>query len=239
MEPQLLVYRDAEAAVDAMAHAIIGTLAGAVARRGEARLALSGGSTPKALHRRLLAPEFVTALPWAKVDVFFGDERCVPPADPHSNFRMACETLLEHLPVPPRRVLAVDGTLPSDEAAARYGEAVTTLPLDLVLLGLGDDGHTASLFPGGTGFAPSDPVAVAALAPGHPRHRVSLSLATLMRARTLLFLVLGRSKGDALRSVLAQYVLPEGPSTLPAARLRPTGGQVSIYTDAEAMDGTR
>ncbi|MBI1382662.1 MAG: 6-phosphogluconolactonase [Planctomycetaceae bacterium] len=237
MEPQLLVYRDAEAAVEALAHAVVGTLAGAVARRGEARLALSGGSTPKALHRRLATGEFAAQVPWNKVDIVFGDERCVPPADPHSNFRMARETLLDHLPVPPRRVLAVDGTLPPEVAAARYSEAVSTLPLDLVLLGLGDDGHTASLFPGGTGFSPSDPVAVAALAPAHPRHRVSLSLATLRGARSLLFLVLGRPKVDALRAVLAQYALAEGPSTLPAARVRPPGGQVAIYADAEAMDG--
>ena len=238
MDPQLLVYRDAEAAVDALAHAVVGTVAGAVALRGEARLALSGGSTPKALHRRLLAPEFVAALPWAKVDVLFGDERCVPPTDKDSNFRMARETLLDHLPVPPRRVIAVDGTLPPEEAADRYGEEVTATPLDLVLLGLGDDGHTASLFPGGAGFAPSDPIAVAALAPGHPQRRVSLSLATLLRARALLFLVLGRSKGDALRSVLGQFLLPEGPSTLPAARLRPLHGQVAIYADADSVGET-
>jgi 6-phosphogluconolactonase len=190
--------------VDAAAADLVAAAVGA-----GGRLVLAGGSTPRGAYARLAARDDID---WARVDVLFGDERCVPPDDPASNYRMAREALLDHAPA--ARVHRIPVELGAERAAAEYEKVVAAAPrLDVVLLGLGGDGHTLSLFPGGPELA-SERLVVASRSPAPPHARVSLTLRALDRARQIVFLVKGEGKRDVLRRVL------EGDGRLPAARVR-------------------
>jgi len=174
----------AAAAADLVAAAIEG---------GTRSLVLAGGSTPR-LAYRLLAER---PLAWGGVTALFGDERCVPPWDPESNYRMAKEELLDR--VHPGGVLRMAGELGAEHAAALYDAVVGAFsPLDLVLLGMGPDGHTASLFPGHPALAAGGTAVAVHGAPKPPPDRVSLTLGALRTARRVVLLVTGADKADAL-----------------------------------------
>ena len=159
-------------------------------------LVLAGGSTPRRAYQLLAA----RSLAWGRVAVLFGDERCVPPDDLESNYRMAREALLDR--VSPGSVHRMAGELGAEEAAALYDPIVRGLsPLDLVLLGMGPDGHTASLFPGHPGLDASGCALAVHGAPKPPPDRVSLTLGALRDARRVVFLVTGADKAEALRAV--------------------------------------
>jgi 6-phosphogluconolactonase len=200
----------------------------AVHARGRATLFLAGGASPLALYRGLTAEPLRGRVPWARVEVFWGDERCVPPEAPESNFRAAREALLDGLPAAPRAVHRIPAELGA-ALGARRTAAMLRAALgergrpDLVLLGLGADGHSASLFPGqdwvGNGWT------VAARSPRSPQERISLALPLLARARTLLLFVTGADKAAAVARVAAG-------DDLPAARLRP--GRYVWVLDAAA-----
>jgi 6-phosphogluconolactonase len=182
-------------------------------------VALAGGSTPRPLYERLAACDF----PWSETEVFFGDERCVPPDHPDSNYRMAHEALLS-------RVQARVHRMPGETcSAAAYEEELNTvfgpgLPeFDLVLLGLGVDGHTASLFPGDPALDVTDRRVVRVQRPDHPR--LTLTLPVLSAAKAAMFLVSGRSKREPLQQLLAG-------ADIPAARVR--ARQVIIIADEAA-----
>ncbi|MCB9570508.1 MAG: 6-phosphogluconolactonase [Kofleriaceae bacterium] len=217
-------------AADAAAR-VEAALAAAVAARGRASIALAGGSTPRPLYARLAAAR-AGAIAWDRVDVYFGDERAVPPDDAASNFRMARETLLRHVPVPRDQVHRIEGERPADDAARRYAEIVAAaLPLDVVLLGMGDDGHTASLFPATADLDPGPPVIVTT-SPVAPATRISLALGAINRARAVIFLVAGAGKAARLAEVFAQR--RAGAPTLPAARVAPTDGTLTWLVDDAA-----
>ena len=184
----------------AVARAGADAVAGAI-RAGLRTLAVSGGRTPRELFELLAARE----LEWGRVSLLFADERAVAPADHESNYRLLRETLLER--VTPGAVLRVPGELGAEEAASWYDALVGRLqPLDLVLLGMGEDGHTASLFPGNPALdAPGWAVAVHD-APKPPPDRVSLTLGCLRNARRVIFLVTGAEKAGALRRAQAGEV---------------------------------
>jgi 6-phosphogluconolactonase len=183
------VVEDAEAVAQLAAQTVVSALAG-----GARSLVLTGGTTPRRTYG-LLAGEPVE---WGRVTLLFGDERCVAPDDPESNYRMARETLLGA--VDAGAVLRIPGELGAEEAALIYDAAVGRLqPLDLVLLGIGEDGHCASLFPDSPALgAPGWAVAVHN-APKPPPDRVSLTLGCLRNARRVIFLVTGEGKADAYR----------------------------------------
>jgi 6-phosphogluconolactonase len=183
-----LVLEDA----DAVAAAAADLVASGV-EAGLSTLVLAGGTTPARAYRLLAG----RPLPWGRVTVLFGDERCVPPDDPESNYRAAREELLDR--VHPGSVHRMAGELGAEEAAARYDEIVRGLsPLDVVLLGMGPDGHTASLFPGHPALS-ADGCAVAVHgAPKPPPDRVSLTLRALREARRVVLLVTGADKAEAL-----------------------------------------
>jgi 6-phosphogluconolactonase len=192
---------------------VVAELQAAIARRGRATLALSGGSTPQAMHRCLAT----AALDWRRVTVYFGDERCVAPDHPASNHRMARESLLDQVPAEVHRI---EGERPPAEAAERYADLIApALPLDVVMLGMGDDGHTASLFPGAPEPRPGALV-VAATAPVAPRDRVTLTYDALAASAVRVLLVAGAAKADRLAEVYQQAVA--GRPTLPAARASAT-----------------
>jgi 6-phosphogluconolactonase len=174
----------AVAAADVVAAAIEG---------GLRTLVLAGGSTPRRAYELLAGRD----LPWGRVTVLFGDERCVPADDPESNYRMAHETLLER--VHPGSVHRMPGELGAEAAAVLYDGIVRSLaPLDLVLLGMGPDGHTASLFPGHPRLDAEGAAIAVHDAPKPPPDRVSLSLGTLREARRVVLMVTGADKAEAL-----------------------------------------
>jgi 6-phosphogluconolactonase len=202
--------------------------AAAIAARGRFRIALAGGSTPRALY-----PHLVAGIDWTRTDVFFGDERAVRPDDPQSNYRMARETLLEPARVPEANVFRWRSESPDLDAAARdYEQALRARDappwIDLALLGLGPDGHTASLFPGTSALAVEDRLAVAVEVPQLATRRLTLTYPTLLGAKHVIFLVTGAEKRAALADVLRPG------STLPAARVIQRSAPVRILCDAEA-----
>ncbi len=210
----------------------------AVAASGRFTVALAGGSTPRGLPALLSDPAapYLRALPWPLTHVFFGDERAVPPDHPESNYRMARETLLSRVPVPGEnvhRIRGEDGAVAAarayeDDLRAFFGSAPR---LDLLLLGMGADGHTASLFPGGPGLEERSRWVVVAEPPGPGLERVTLTLRSLEAASRVVFLVAGPSKATALARVLAGG--PDG-TALPAARVRPSAGSVLWLVDRAA-----
>lgn len=195
----------------------------AIATRGAFSIVLAGGNTPRALYESLRE----AATDWSRWTIWFGDERCVPADDPQRNSAMARAAWLDHVAIPATRIHDIPGELGAAGAANLYSEALQNVDLfDVVLLGLGEDGHTASLFPGhdwGTGEVASDVLAVTD-APKPPPQRVSMSAARLSRARDVLFLVEGASKRDALAAWRAH-------ADIPAASICPPGGVDVLVSD--------
>jgi len=228
------------AEVAAEAAAEVAARAGeAVAARGAFMLALSGGSTPRALYALLADPSGALAarMPWGRTQVFFGDERHVPPGHPDSNFRMAREALLARVPIPAENVHRIRGELPdAAEAAAAYERELRAVlgevpALDLVLLGLGEDGHTASLFPGSPALDERERWVAAPWVERIGAFRITLTLPVLDRARAVVFLVAGAEKAAALRRALRGAAEGE---PVPAARVRPLGGRLLWLADRAA-----
>lgn len=202
--------------------------ANAISERGSFHVALTGGSAAQALYPVLAQ----TPMPWAQTHLWFGDERAVPPVHTDSNFGLAERTLLARISIPVANVHRIEGERPPAEAAARYELALQGLAgggLDVVHLGMGPDGHVASLFPGHALL--SSPRLVDALtdSPKPPPARVTLTLRSLASARSLWFLVMGRAKADAVREVLL-----EPASTLPAALASRAAREARWLLDDEA-----
>ncbi len=243
------VYADAGELDAAAARLVERCAARAIARSGIFTLALAGGSTPKSVYERLASEPCATRIDWPRVRLFFGDERCVPPDHPASNFRMVNEALISRLETAPARaprsVLRIKGEAAPEEAAREYEEALRRIfhqsepRFDLILLGLGDDGHTASLFPTAADIGGEQRWVVATQAPHEPRQRVSLSLRAINAARTIAFLVKGAGKAKILASVLDDRRHGDSsptppPPAPPAALVRPTAGRLYWLVDRAA-----
>lgn len=186
--------------LDELARAAAEAVVGTIREREATRLVLAGGTTPRGCYEHLARID----VPWGKVTVFFGDERCVPPGDPESNFEQARQALLRH--VAPASVHRMPAELGPEAAAARYEPLVAAAPLDLVLLGIGQDGHTASLFPGNAALEASTYVAPVFGAPKPPAQRVTITLRALGEARRVIVLASGRDKAIAVGRALAGEV---------------------------------
>lgn len=223
----------------ALAHQVAAWLTeAALAAGGPFRVSLSGGSTPKLLYEILASDTFRTRFPWPDVSWFWGDERFVPHDHPDSNYRMTRQAMLAHAPVPPQNIHPVPADGTPEEAALRYEQTLQTAygatlldpsrPLfDVTLLGLGPDGHTASLLPG-------EPVLeerqrwVAAVSHGRPETRITMTYPAIDSSRYVAFLVAGKEKAAILGAVLA------GGSDAPAARVRPVGELIWFVDRAAA-----
>jgi 6-phosphogluconolactonase len=202
----------------------------ALRSRGRFHVVLAGGNTPRGAYRKLRAAD----IDWAAWHVYFGDERCLPAADPARNSRMAQDAWLGHVGIPAAQVHAIPAELGAVRAAHAYADVLRALgDFDLVLLGLGEDGHTASLFPGHEwGAAPGAPDTLAILdAPKAPPERVSLSAARLSRARQVIFLISGEAKRRAVAGWRAG-------KNLPARAIAPAGG-VDVMVDAALLSPLR
>lgn len=206
---------------------ILASAASSIEARGQFRLVLAGGDTPSAVYRRLPAAR----TDWAAWHIYFGDERCLPADDPARNSRMAGDAWLDRVPIPALQVHGIRGELGAFQASRQYAETLRPVgDFDLVLLGLGEDGHTASLFPDHEwGTAPESPDALAVFdAPKPPPERVSMSAARLGRARQVLFLVSGESKRLAVSRWRAG-------DDIPARAIQPASG-VDILVESALLE---
>jgi 6-phosphogluconolactonase len=229
---RLNVFADPAAVALASARSVAETLTAIVAAKGRCRLALAGGSTPRATYEQLAVRSVGGSVDWANVDVFFGDERMVPPEDVASNYRMAHESLLGRVPIPPENVHRITGEIGAAEAARRYVAELGAEPLDLVLLGMGDDGHVASLFPGSRALETPYAPALPSEAPVPPHSRVTLSLPVINSASEVLFIVTGPGKAAPLREVFGER--RSGHPALPASRVGSSSGRTDWFLDAAA-----
>jgi 6-phosphogluconolactonase len=233
------VCEDAAALAQAAASEFVAQAGAAIEARGRFTVALAGGSTPRPAYELLARPPRHEAVDWSRVHVFWGDERCVPADDTSHNGRMAHEALLDRVPLPSRQIHDIACAGDPEAAADRYeNELLTVLEpaadagLDLVILGLGEDGHTASLFPGAGALRETTRKAVAVPATeADGLARVSLTATFLNRARTALFLVSGRAKAQALRAVLQG---PYEPLRWPAQLVAAAAHEVFWLVDRDA-----
>ena len=228
---------DLESLSQAVAEDLARIAASAISVHGWFSLALSGGETPQVLFG-LLAREYHTRIPWARAEIFWVDERYVPHHDRRSNYGMANDAWLAGSPVPRENIHPIPTDLPNAEEAARQYERVLRAhfpnswpQFDLMLLGLGSDGHTASLFPRSPALAEETRWAVAAEAPTEPSHRITLTLPVINHAAHVHFLVAGSRKAEALKSALSGE---SDPLDCPASAVRPTDGELVWWVDAEA-----
>jgi 6-phosphogluconolactonase len=232
---------------DALAHAaaehFLELIQQAVTARGKARIAVSGGSTPKRTFALLASAQFSKTVPWDKLELFFVDERTVPPDDVDSNYRMTREALLEKVPLKPEQVFRIEGELKPEEAAARYETAIRTqfrlegaeVPrFDAVQLGMGDDGHTASIFPHTDAIHELGRIAVANHVPQKDTWRVTLTWPVIVEGGEVFFLIGGKDKADPLHRVLQG---PYDPETLPSQLIQPKNGKLLFLLDKDAAAG--
>jgi 6-phosphogluconolactonase len=237
MDPEIVVVPDPAALAREAAQLLANLAKEAVESRGRFSVALSGGSTPGALYRLLAEAPYRDQIPWKQIHLFWGDERCVPPDDPGSNFRLAEDALITQVPIPSENVHRVLGELDPERAARAYVKEMEDFfcgprtRFDLVLLGLGDDGHTASLFPQSAALQETERLAVAVEARygDRPAYRVTLTLLAINTARQIWFLVMGQTKAE-----IVQAVLEDRAKGLPAQRVQPTAGQLTWLLDAAA-----
>ena len=239
---ELEIYADREGLIRTEAERIMTLARDAIDARGRFSLALSGGSTPSPLYALLATPPFASRIDWSRVHVFWGDERCVPPEHPESNYRMAREALLGSVPIPSGNVHRMAGEDEPDVAARAYEQTLRTyfgvphgLPersFDLVLLGMGDDGHTASLFPGTTPVIEQQRWVLAShVTTARDTWRITLTPVVLNAAAQVTFIVAGANKADRVWEVI------EGPPRsplLPAQLIHPSHGALQWMVDAEA-----
>ena len=216
----------------------------AVEARGVARVAVSGGTTPKRMFALLAdrSKPYFAQVPWDRLQLFWVDERCVPPTDADSNYRMTNEAMLEHVPLPAAQIHRIEGELDPEAAAARYEAAIRAafrlegaqIPaFDLVLLGLGEDGHTASLFPHTAALIEMVRIVVANPVPQKETWRITLTWPVINRGREVAFLIEGAAKAQAVQDVFRGAYDPEAK---PAQLVRPASGRLTLLLDADAAE---
>lgn len=237
---EIIVCEDPEDLSQQAAERFARLAAESVDRTGRFTVALSGGSTPKSVYARLATQEFQSKISWPQVCFFWGDERCVPPDHPESNFRMAREALLSKVPVLPENIYRMPGEKEPEIAALEYEEILKdhlafangNFPrFDLILLGLGDDGHTASLFPGSEALRETRRLVVAPYVEKINAYRLTLTLPVLNSGSHIFFLIAGETKAAIVRDVLGEK---SDANKLPAQRIRPKKGRLVWLMDREA-----
>ena len=242
--PDIQIYANAEALAEAAAEAFVRLAGESVAMQGSFSVALAGGSTPQMTYALLASEGYRERVDWEQVHVFWGDERCVPPTHMDSNYRRAYETLLGRVQLPEDHIHRIPADLEPEQAALAYEEELLTffpsLPsdesrlragFDLALLGMGDDGHTASLFPGTPAIFETTRWTAAHYVDRLGAWRVTLTPALLNRSAHVLFLVSGASKSQVLQRVLYGS---EQPERYPAQIVRPISGSLTWMVDEEA-----
>lgn len=238
MKPEIYIFKDIEELSRSAAMLFNEQAAQSMADQGRFLVALNGGNTPTRLFQ-LLATDFREGVDWTRVHVFWGDERCVPPDDPGSSYGQAREALLSRVPIPEGNVHRIKGELGPAEAAKDYARILRDFAsppfewprFDLVYLGMGEDGHTASLFPGSPVEAPEPTLPVSAHYQDRPANRVTLTPVVFNRARMVVFMTTGEKKAHALAEVLGNGY---NPKRYPARRIKPEDGRLIWLVDEAA-----
>lgn len=236
MKPDVQIYSPAEFDV-AGAQKILGCIRRTLQRAEECHLVLTGGSTPRGIYSQLASAENRESVEWQRLHLYWGDERMVPPEHEDSNFRMVKETLLDHVPIPEENIHRMRGEIDPDASAREYTERLREhfagpFPtLDLILLGTGEDGHTASLFPGTSAVTEKQEWVTPVFVPKLETWRVTLTLPVITRAREILFLVSGASKAEIVKQILT---LTHPTGELPASLVQPDAGTLTWILDEEA-----
>jgi 6-phosphogluconolactonase len=238
MKAEVCLFKDLEELSRAAAELFVKQAALSIAERDRFLVALNGGSTPNRLFQ-LLATDFHEQVDWSKVHVFWGDERCVPPDDPGSSYGQARATLLKHVPVPAANNHRFQGELGPEAASKNYAftlKRFASPPLDwphfdLVYLGMGEDGHTASLFPGSPMQVSEPTMPVIAHYQDRPANRVTLTPVVFNYARMVVFMATGEKKAQTLAEVLSDRYNPE---LYPAQRIQPNDGRLIWLVDEAA-----
>jgi len=236
------VEQDAAALAQHAARYFVEMVGEAVEGRGRARIAISGGTTPKATFQLLADPNqpWRSRMPWSDLDLYWVDERCVPPDDQESNYRMTREALLDHVPLTPAQIHRIEGELDPLEAADEYEselresfrlEGAHIPRFDLVALGMGPDGHTASLFPQTAALHETNRIVVANHVPQKDTWRVTLTWPVINAARSVFFLIAGQDKAQFLHEVLTG---PRDVERLPSQLIRPSSGILTLILDKAA-----
>lgn len=238
MTTRVLRFESAEELHHASAGAIIQFLNEAIRESGKGTLMLSGGTTPEAVYRLLASKAFRSQLDWGAVHVFWGDERCVPPTEKESNYRMAYEVLLRQVHIPDRNIHRIQGELSPKIAAETYEQHMREFfslkndgvpRFDVTLLGLGEDGHTASLFPETTILNETSRLVADVFVPKLDAHRISVTYPVINNSATVMFIVTGAGKATVLRDVR------EGDAGRhPAGKIQPRNGNLFWYIDRDA-----
>jgi 6-phosphogluconolactonase len=243
VEYHLEVLPTAALAAEAAGRRFVLAAGAAIPARGQFLVTLSGGSTPRSVYTLLARAPWAAELDWSRIRVLWGDERCVPPDHEESNYRMAREALLDHVPIPPANVHRIHGEEDPVQAAAAYERLLRALlgrgespGIDFAFLGLGEDGHTASLFPGSMAVRDDARWVRAQYVERVARWRVTLTPAALNAAAEVAFIALGRAKAAIVQQVLEG---PRRPDQLPAQRIAPASGQLRWFLDADAAAGLR
>ena len=238
MNKNIHAYPNKEKLVAATTERVVDSIGQAIQQAGLCNIALSGGSTPGGVFSLLASNPYRDRVDWSRLHLFWGDERMVPPEHQDSNFRMVQETLLDHIKIPDENVHRMRGEIAPEEAAAEYAELLHdhfkgSLPcFDLILLGLGEDGHTASLFPETDAVEEYEKHAVAVFVPKLSAWRVTLTLPVLNAARKVLFLVSGKSKSEIVQRIMSNK---QPAKELPATMVNPQNGELHWMLDSEAM----
>jgi len=237
------IFPDRESLIEGAATYIADLAVKAIADRGSFTLALSGGNTPRPIYARLAVAPHLERIDWPHVQIFFGDERCVPPQDQRSNYHMACGALLDHVPIAGGNVHRIRGQDDPEKAAAQYirelestfgGKSGAGAPhsgLDLILLGMGDNGHTASIFPGLPAVTERSRWVMAQYVEVMSMWRVTMTPPLINAARNVAFMVSGADKADMLSRVLEG---PYQPVVLPSQSIKPANGELRWLLDAPA-----
>ncbi len=231
------IYPSADSTIEALAEKIIDIAANAINARGRFTIALSGGNTPRKLYTLLASPEYIYRIEWRKTWISWSDERYVPRTDPESNVGMAIETLIRHIPIPETQVLTPDTSLDPDVSARMYEAAIVNMfddlaIFDLILLGIGEDGHTASLFPGTDILQERTALVKAVYVQSKNTYRLSFTYTLINQAENIAFLATGSSKASVVNKLLTDKDM-----SLPAAMVQPHSGHLYWYLDQEAASG--
>lgn len=236
----LHVFSDNKSFVNGSAEFIAECAARALDERGRFTIALSGGGTPRPIYARLADAEFQQRIDWTRTHIFFGDERCVPPDDTRSNYRMARETLFDHAPIPSENIYRIRGEDDPALAALAYEQQIQRLfrasappAFDLILLGMGENGHTASLFPGTAALREKTRWVVPQYVEVMQTWRVTFTAPLINAARQVAFLAEGAGKAQMLWNVLKG---PYQPDVLPSQLIQPTRGELHWLVDAAAAE---
>jgi 6-phosphogluconolactonase len=240
MIPELRIFKDLDSLSRRAANLFLETTSQAITGRGRALIAISGGSTPLGLFRLLAGEPFRSQIKWHLLHIFWADERCVPVDDPESNYGQARKAFLDKVPIPEENVHRVNPDLKPAEAAKEYADTLREFrapPLDwprfdLIQLGVGEDGHTASLFPGPEEDVSTPILAVTAHYQGRPANRVTLTPKVFNSAKQILFLATGENKAEILARVLDEEIYQ--PELYPVQRIRPQDGRVIWMIDEAA-----